>query len=421
MRKLFALAALALTACAEVQDPLLETSLGIEYATAERWELPKVNADWKSAGPFETFGPACPQDGQAVMTEACLFLNVFTPGGDKGAPVLVWFHGGGFRAGSGGDGPKTFTKDGIVVVTFNYRLGRLGFHDWAGWDESDPRNFGQADMVAALEWVQENITEFGGDPNDVTLAGHSAGGMGVQLMLTDPRASGKFQKAWAHAGYGAWPFPKAYNLSSEERARIRYGALETSKSPEEIVAETPYYHLPYVGAPFLREQPSTLWAKGRTAKMPIVTGWNSYDGAGTLGGAGFSIEGFLKRSDSPQIRAAYAEDFAVSDTQAAQRIFGDMRYGISSLDLAEQAGGWSFYYDARQTGAPGAYHGQQYDALFGGASSDFKTALLQFIETGSPGWDVGEVGVFSPNFEAEASVLSETKRAALSEALAKIK
>ena len=98
-----------------------------------------------------------------------------------------------------------------------------------------------------------------------------------------------------------------------------------------------------------------------------------------------------------------------------------MRYGISSLDLAEQAGGWSFYYDARQTGAPGAYHGQQYDALFGGASSDFKTALLQFIETGSPGWDVGEVGVFSPNFEAEASVLSETKRAALSEALAKIK
>jgi len=217
------------------------------------------NTDWKDAAPFDKMGPACPQDGQAVMTEDCLVLNVFTPSNAKNAPVLIWFHGGGFRAGSGGDGPKTFVDDDIVVVTFNYRLGKLGFQDWPGWDENDPRNFG----------------------------------------------------------------------------------LETALPAEAIVAQTPFYHLPYIDAPHLREQPSTLWAKGNIANVPVVAGWNSYDGAGTLGGAGFTVEDFLARIDSPEIRAAYAADFAVSDTQAAQRIFGDMRYGISSLAVAERASGWS--------------------------------------------------------------------------------
>ena len=392
--------------------------LGIEYAVAERWKLPELNESWEAAAGFTKFGPACPQKGQAVMTEDCLFLNVFAPEDAKNAPVLIWFHGGGFIAGQGGSGPKTFADDGVVVLTFNYRLGRLGFHDWLGWDENAPRNFGQADMVAALEWVQANIERFGGDPKDVTLMGHSAGGMGVQLILTDPRAEDKFSRAWAHAGYGAWPFPKALKIMPEVDARINYGGPGTDIPAADIVAQTPFYHLPYTDAPFLREQPAGLWDKGKAVDIPIVTGWNSYDGAGTLGGAGFSVEGFLKRIDSPEIRAAYADDFAVSDTQAAQRIFGDMRYGVSSLELAENAKkGWVFYYDARQGSAPGAYHGQQYDELFGGVSSDFRTALLSFIKTGNPGWDADGVGVFSPDLESEKQGLPGAKRAALTQAL----
>ncbi|MEP3656031.1 MAG: carboxylesterase family protein [Litorimonas sp.] len=417
MRRLLGLAAFALTACAVTPEPVTQSYLGIEYATAQRWELPEVNEEWNDAEPFDTMGPPCPQDGQSVMIEDCLFLNVFSPSTAKRAPVLIWFHGGGFRAGLGGDGPKTFVDDGIVVVTFNYRLGKLGFHDWPGWDENDPRNFGQADMVAALDWVQKNIGEFGGDPKNVTLAGHSAGGMGVQLMLTDPRASGKYAQAWAHAGYGAWPFPKAYNPSPEERARIRFGALETERSAAEIVAQTPFFHLPYIDAPYLREQPSALWQAGRIMDVPIVTGWNSYDGAGTLGGAGFSVQDFIKRIDSPDIRAAYASDFAISDTQAAQRIFGDMRYGFSSLELARQSDGQIFYYDARRDGAPGAYHGQQYEGVFNGIPSDYRNALLQFIETGNPGWDAGEIGVLSPELTLETHVLSDAKRSALAQAL----
>ena len=395
--------------------------LGIEYAVAERWQLPHLNDDWETAADFSNFGPPCPQKGQAVMTEDCLFLNVFAPENAKDAPVLVWFHGGGFIAGQGGSGPKTFTKDGIVVVTFNYRLGKLGFQDWPGWNEDDPRNFGQADMAAALNWVQSNIGRFGGSPEDVTLMGHSAGGMGVQLMLTDARAKGTFAKAWAHAGYGAWPFPKASNISAELDARINYYGLETDLPAKDIVVQTPFYHLPYIDAPFLREQPEALWDEGRAADVAIVTGWNSYDGAGTLAGAGFSVEDFLKRIDSPELRAAYADDFAVSDSQAAQRIFGDMRYGVSALELGVDMGGWSFYYDAKQDGAPGAYHGQQYERLFGGTSSDFRNALLGFIRTGNPGWETNGVGVFSPDLQMKNTVLSDAKRIALAQALEAMK
>ncbi len=365
--------------------------LGIPYATAERWELPELKADWADAAPFESMGPACPQRGQTVMVEDCLFLNVFAPEEARNAPVMVWIHGGGFINGFGGDGPATFTDDGFVVVTFNYRLGKLGFHDWPGWDEKSPRNFGQADMVAALQWVQANIERFGGDADNVTLFGHSAGGMGVQLMMVDDRADGLFHKAWSHAGYGSWPFPKAYNPSDEERTRIRYGALRTDAPAQELVNELNAYHLPYIDAPHLREQPDQLL---RQRDLPFVAGANSYDGAGTLQGAGFTPEGFLARVDSPALRAAYADDFTVSDEQAAQRIFGDLRYLLSSQRAAKGLGGAMFIYDSRRDGAPGSYHGQQYERLFEGESSAFRTAMVQFARDGDAPWPDGMIARF---------------------------
>jgi para-nitrobenzyl esterase len=390
---------------------------GIEYATAERWKLPELNPDW-TASDMQNFGPACPQDGQAVMVEDCLFLNVFAPEENiSDLPVMVWIHGGGLRAGQGGDGPKNFTHDGVLVVTFNYRLGKLGFMDWPGWDEDDPRNFGQADMVAALKWVQENIAKFGGDPDNVTLAGHSAGGMGVQLMMIDPRAEGLFDRAWSHAGYGNWPFPKAYNPSDEERTRIRYGALRTEASAAQIVSETPYYHLPYVEAPFLKSRPAHAFNHDAFQRVPYVAGANSYDGAGTMQGAGYTVERFLALVDSPEIRAAYAGDFAVSDEQAAQRIFGDLRYFRSSVWTAFYANGWTFYYDAREGNAPGAYHGQQLNDMFAGKPSPFRAAFVRFAKTGDPGWpklqDNG-IATFSPELGEISSAEFKARMEALS-------
>lgn len=386
--------------------------LGIEYGAAARWTLPERGPDWNADGTYIDMGPACPQKGQIDMVEDCLFLNVFAPddvSGQANRPVLVWFHGGGFVANDGGDYVKSLTRDGIIAVSFNYRLGKLGFHDWAGWDESDPRNFGQADMVLALEWVQANIARFGGDPNNVTIMGHSAGGMGVQLMMVDPRADGLFDQAIAHSGYAAWPFPKAYNPSDEERMRIRYAALETDASPKMLVDSVSNFHLPYRGGSDLLDQPLQLFRSGKSAAVPYLTGANSYDGAGTLQGAGFTSDDFINEYGSSQpIQAAYADDFAVSNTQAAQRLFGDMRYVFSSRETARAHAGQSYLF-LLDGPNPGRTHTAHYQELFGTELSNFRNLIVDFITMGDhaalpdDGWLVLNPG----NKQADASGLDE--------------
>lgn len=402
--------AICLTACtsAALPDGQVKTSqgiaqgmtsdgltrfLGLEYASAERWKLPENGPAWGGVKTFDAFGPACPQSGQVVMVEDCLFLNVFTPEGTRAEdnlPVMVWFHGGGFLAGEGGDGPKNFAREGVIVVTFNYRLGLLGFHDWPGWSEDDPRNFGQADMAKALEWVNENISGFGGDTENITIAGHSAGGIGVQLMMVDPRTEGLFARAISHAGYGAWPFPKAANPSDEMRRRIKYGPLETESSPQELVFKVPYYHLPYIGGSDLPRQPIEVFRSGDQATVPYMAGANSYDGNGTLQGAGFDFEDMYNLAEGKDlISIAYDTDITASSEQFATRLFGDLRYTYSAWETARQmqtvdTPGYLFYYDAPSEGLPGAAHGTQYGQLFGREDFPMKRYYVNFIKTGNP-------------------------------------
>nr|MCU0883202.1 carboxylesterase family protein [Hyphomonadaceae bacterium] len=264
--------------------------------------------------------------------------------------------------------------------------------DWLGWSEADPRNFGQADMVAALAWVRDNIAGFGGDPRQVTIYGHSAGGMAVQLMMVDPRARGLFQRAIADAAYAGWPFPKAANPSPEMRMRIRYGPLETAATPAELVARVPHFHLPFTGGSDLADQPVRLLADGPVRPMAMITGFTSYDGGGTLGGAGFTPDSFLSLfADQGAIRDAYATDFAVSELQGAERAFGDRRYGLSARQsLAAVAGrgqaAWGFHVDGPAVGA-GVGHGAYYGDLFapgGLARSPLGQRFVRFIKTGSP-------------------------------------
>ena len=134
--------------------------------------------------------------------DATLNLNVFTPApGDRdaGLPVLVWIHGGGFKAGSPSspwyDG-AAFNRDGVVTVSISYRLGFDGF----GWIPDAPHNRGLLDQIEALRWVQNNIASFGGDPDRVTVAGQSAGGGSVWALLISPPAAGLFQAAISHSG-----------------------------------------------------------------------------------------------------------------------------------------------------------------------------------------------------------------------------
>ena len=201
------------------------TYKGIPYAKAERF-MPPVPADkWEGVRSCRAYGPTCPQgkrmgwysDEQAFSfnwndgfpDEDCLRVNIWTPGINDGKkrPVMVWLHGGGYSAGSGQelpsyDGRNLAEKGDVVVVTLNHRLNVLGFLDLSAYGEkyAHSGNSGLLDLVAALEWVQENIANFGGDASNVTIFGQSGGGGKVSTLLAPPAAKGKFHKAIVQSG-----------------------------------------------------------------------------------------------------------------------------------------------------------------------------------------------------------------------------
>jgi para-nitrobenzyl esterase len=162
------------------------------------------------------FGSDCPQrtfpGSTATTSEDCLFLNVWVPAtatNKSKLPVMVWIHGGGFVGGSG-SGPGTvgnaFAKQDVILMTFNYRLGRLGHFAFPALSKEHPEeykgSYAYMDQIAALKWVKENIAAFGGDPNNVTIFGFSAGGVSVHSLLTIPAAKGLFHKAISESGGG---------------------------------------------------------------------------------------------------------------------------------------------------------------------------------------------------------------------------
>ena len=198
---------------------------GIPYAKAERFMPPQDPEPWNEVRSSRAYGPTCPQDkrmgwysdAQAFAMhwddgfpdEDCLRVNVWTAGINDGAkrPVMVWLHGGGFRAGSGQelisyDGTNLARDHGVVVVTLNHRLNVLGFLDLSAYGAkyAHSGNVGMLDIVKALEWVRDNIAAFGGDPSNVTIFGQSGGGGKVSTLMAMPSARGLFSKAIVQSG-----------------------------------------------------------------------------------------------------------------------------------------------------------------------------------------------------------------------------
>lgn len=209
---------------------------GIPYALPpigeRRWRPPAPAARWTDERDATRFGAACVQPTPVVQTiysadigptsEDCLTLNIWTPATTGKAPVMVWIHGGALVTGGSKESlydGAALARQGVVVVTINYRLGVLGWLAHPDLSAESPAgisgNYGLLDQIQALEWVKRNIASFGGDPDQVTIAGESAGGLSVLYLMASPLAHGLFDRAIAQS---------AYMISTPELKEARHGA-----------------------------------------------------------------------------------------------------------------------------------------------------------------------------------------------------
>lgn len=190
------------------RDDSIEVFKGIPYAAPPvgelRWRPPQSAVKWTEVRKCDEFGPKSLQENPGKQDEDCLYLNVWRPRepGSAKLPVMVWIHGGGFTQGSGhqpGYDGTQLAKRGVVLVTINYRLGALGFMTHPALSAESPHgssgNYAILDQIAALKWVRDNIANFGGDPNNVTVFGESAGGTSVYLLTATPLSKGLFHRA----------------------------------------------------------------------------------------------------------------------------------------------------------------------------------------------------------------------------------
>ena len=253
-----------------------------------RWREPQPPADWQGVRNAGHFSAACFQAKSGAFgpwsaefiaknameggsSEDCLYLNVWTPAAEAGErrPVMVWIYGGGFTSGSGDvpvyDGAGLASK-GIVMVTFNYRVGTLGFlaHPELSKESGHGAsgNYALLDMLAALKWVRRNISAFGGDPGNVTIAGQSAGAFAVNYLMASPLAKGLFERAIAESG-GA--FSQAQPLDPAEAAGAKLGTLADLRAkPADAFLRPPngYRPGPVIDGYVLPEDASAIFSAG---------------------------------------------------------------------------------------------------------------------------------------------------------------
>ena len=217
------LAVVALTFCtATAMAADITAFKGIRYAQPPigelRWKPPVPVTDRADPNPASDFGTACIQpaspsgsiysDLPARMSEDCLFLNVWKPTAATRAPVMVWIHGGSLRVGNLAAGlydGSELARKGVVVVTLNYRLGVFGYFAHPELTAESPHgssgNYGLLDQIAALHWVRDNIARFGGDPDNITVFGESAGALSIIELMTSPLAKGLFDRVIIQSGY----------------------------------------------------------------------------------------------------------------------------------------------------------------------------------------------------------------------------
>ena len=287
---------------------------GVPYAAApvgeRRWLPPQPGQSWQGVRPALAFAPAAPQNSRGTgrqlpgfeavenQSEDCLFLNIWSPGlDDARRPVIVWIHGGGFTIGSGSQdlyrGNILALRGDVVVVSLSYRLGLLGFlnlNEVTGRKIPSTGNEGLLDQIAALEWVQKNISVFGGDPNNVTVFGESSGAMSIGCLQAMPASQSFFHKAILESGTGR--MARTLQISVEtSRQFLAFTGLKSDDSTglrslsikkilaiqQELMATAPggiTPVAPVIDGVILPERPLNVVRSGSGMKTPVLAGNN---------------------------------------------------------------------------------------------------------------------------------------------------
>jgi para-nitrobenzyl esterase len=352
---------------------------GIPFAAppvgALRWRPPQPAEPWRGVRDASAFGPACMQfelvrnRTPTGMSEDCLTVNVWTSekaleAGTK-RPVLVWIHGGGFRLGTGASpsfDSNQLVHDGVILVTFNYRLGRLGFfaHPALAAEHPDePRgNYWFMDQVAALEWVHRNIGAFGGDPAKVTITGASAGGASVNTHMISPASKGLFRAASSISGGGdimycrlTEPWITGPSLEAKSAAWAEGAGLGgAGATPDvlravsaEVVIDQSFDagsgDFIAVDGDLVPDIPTVIFGEGRRNDVPYIAGGTSYEGSNHLGAGGDPVQIYqMLQGGRPEVHEAYglAED-EVDPYELGLELYGDAFFVAPPRMLAAAA------------------------------------------------------------------------------------
>lgn len=337
-----------------------------------RWRAPQPVKAWQGVKECTHFSASPMQASPAPFSmwseeflipkepidEDCLYLNVWTGASSskEKRPVLVWIYGGGFRSGGSAcpiyDG-EAMARKGIIFVSINYRVGIWGFfaHSGLAADGEKTGNFGLLDQIFALQWVKKNIAAFGGNPEQVTIAGQSAGSMSVNALVASPLARGLFNKAIGQSG-ASFTRGNSEKSAAETEVNKLFTSLGASSlsdlkkiSADELLKKGNGNFRPYIDGYVLPEHIADIYAKGQQNKVALLTGWNQDEGLmmGPIKNAGDYSTDMIKKfgEKAPSLLSIYPGN---SDAEAAQ----------SQLDLArDQTFGlhnylWSLEQDKQQ-------------------------------------------------------------------------